>query len=784
MTKSEKEVQLGARYGRFVIRWRWPVLLITLIAGLGVASGARFLGFNQDYRAFFSEENPELVAYEKLQRTYSKSDTIIFAVLPRDGKSPFERPVVEAVSRLTEGGWLLPNALRVDSMTNFQHTVAEGDDLIVSDLVEDVAALTPHDLERIRSVALSEPSLVGQLVNDAGQSAGVLVTFLLPGESIDEMPNAARAAQDLAAEIEAEYPVDVKLTGSVMINYAFFQSGAKDFSTLMPLMYLMIIVATFLMVRSLSATIGSVIVLLMSAATGLGAAGWLGILLTPPSAMAPIIITTLAIADSIHFLMTMKASMRKGIEKQAAIIESLRVNLQPIALTSLTTAVGFLSLNFSDAPPFHDLGNITAIGVVAAFVYSAVFLPALLAILPMRVRVVERSRRDPFDRLADWVIAKRRPVLAASLAVSCVFLAFLPLNEFNDHLVEYFDQSMVFRQHTDLITERLTGLYRIDFSLDTGEDNGVSDPEFLRQADAFTAWLREQPEVLHVQSITDTFKRLNRSLHGDDESWYRLPEEREQAAQYLLLYELSLPYGLDLNNQLDIRKSATRVTATTYDMDSDEVINFSRRAENWLHAETPLDAVGTGASVMFSHIGERNINSMIRGTLVALVIISLIIIAALRSFRIGLISLLPNLLPLGITFGIWAVWVGEVNVAASIVMSMAMGIVVDDSVHFLSKYLRARREHGYSAEDSVRYAFHHVGTALLVTSVILVAGFSLLSLSTFALNEFMAQLTAIAIVTALAADLLLLPTLLLALDGKRTKTQETVSLPATAAQQV
>ncbi len=784
MTKSEKEVQLGVRYGRFVIRWRWPVLLITLIAGLGAASGARFLGFNQDYRAFFSEENPELVAYEKLQRTYTKSDTIIFAVLPRDGKSPFERPVVEAVSRLTEGGWLLPNALRVDSMTNFQHTVAEGDDLIVSDLIEDVATITAHDLERIRSVALNEPSLAGQLVNDTGQSAGVLVTFQLPGKSKTEMPDAARAAQDLAAEIEAEYPVDVKLTGSVIFNYAFFQSAAKDFSTLVPLMYLMIIVATFLMVRSLSATFGTVIVLLMSAATGLGAAGWLGILLTPPSAMSPIIITTLAIADSIHFLMTMKASMHKGMEKRTAIVESLRVNLQPIALTSLTTAVGFLSLNFSDAPPFHDLGNITAIGVSAAFVYSAVLLPALLAILPVRVRVVEQSRSSPFDRLADWVIAKRRQVLAASLAVSGVFLAFLPMNQVNDHMVAYFDESMVFRQETDLITERLTGLLRIEFSLDSGEENGVSDPEFLRQADAFTTWLREQPEVMHVQSITDTFKRLNRSLHGDDEGWYRLPEDREQAAQFLLLYELSLPYGLDLNNQLDIRKSASRLVVTIADMDSDEVIHFSRRAESWLRTETPLETIGTGATVMFSHIGERNINSMIRGTLIALVIISLIIIGALRSFRIGLLSMIPNLLPLGVTFGIWAVWVGEVNVAASIAMSMAMGIVVDDSVHFLSKYLRAGREHGYSAEDSVRYAFHQVGNALFVTSVVLVAGFGMLSLSTFAMNEFMARLTAIAVVTALAADLLLLPTLLLALDGKRTKTPETVSLPATAAQQV
>lgn len=784
MTTQEKENQFGARFGRFVVQWRWPILILTLLLGITAASGVRFLGFDQDYRAFFSDENPQLTEFEKVQRTYTKSDTVLFAILPTEGDTVFSKPVIEAVSELTEQSWLLPYTLRVDSMTNFQHTVAEADDLIVANLVEDATSLTPADIEYIRGVAVKEPNLVNQLVSPDGGAAGVLVTFHLPGESIDEMPTVAEAARQLSQQIQQSYPVDIKMTGSVPLNNAFFQSSAQDTTTLVPLMYLIIIVATFLLVRSFTATIGTVIVLIMSVAVGVGMGGWLGILLTAPSAATPTIITTLAVADSVHFLMTMMAAMRSGMEKRAAIVESLRVNVQPIFLTSITTAVGFLSMNFSDAPPFRDLGNMTAIGVMAACLFSLVLLPAFLAIVPVKARASKDRMTASFDWLADFVIRHRKPVLGLSLVASFGLVALIPLNNVNDDMVAYFDKSLEFRQHTDTTLDKLTGIYQLQFSLETGEANGVSDPAFLAKTESFTDWLRQQPEVIHVNSITDTFKRLNKNLHGDDQDWYRLPDERDQASQYLLLYELSLPYGLDLNNQLNIDKSSTRIVATLQDMDSDEMIEITERSEQWLESNTGIQALGVGPAIMFAHISERNIDSMIDGTLIAILIISLMIMVALRSLSIGFISLIPNLLPAGITFGIWGLFVGEVNVAASIVLGMAMGILVDDCVHFLSKYLRGRREHGQSSEEAVRYAFHHVGGAIIVTSVILIAGFALLSLSSFALNKYMAQLTGIAIFVAVIADLLLLPTLLMTLDRKKRGADKTTSTPVAVAQKI
>jgi predicted RND superfamily exporter protein len=257
-------------------------------------------------------------------------------------------------------------------------------------------------------------------------------------------------------------------------------------------------------------------------------------------------------------------------------------------------------------------------------------------------------------------------------------------------------------------------------------------------------------------------------MHGDDSQWYRIPEQRDLSAQYLLLYEMSLPYGLDLNNQINIDKSATRMVVTTKILSSNEVLALEERAQAWLQDNTThiVKADGNGTTVMFAHIGKRNIVSMLGGTTVALIMISLLLMIAFRSIKTGLISMIPNLVPAAMGFGLWGLTVGEVGLGLSVVMGMTLGIVVDDTVHYLSKYLRARRELGMHSAEAVRYAFNTVGKALLITSLVLVAGFLILALSGFKLNAGMGLLTAIVIIFALAADFLFLPPLLMKLEEK------------------
>ena len=274
-------------------------------------------------------------------------------------------------------------------------------------------------------------------------------------------------------------------------------------------------------------------------------------------------------------------------------------------------------------------------------------------------------------------------------------------------------------------------------------------------------------------------KRLNRNMHGDDDAWYQTPQDRELAAQYLLLYELSLPYGLDLNDRVNIDKSATRVTATLAQSTTAETKVFFNNVDQWQKANWPayMHSDPTSAAVMFTYISQRNLENMVVGTIVAVIAIALIMMFALKSVKLGLLSLLPNGLPILTTFGAWALLVGTVGFSIATVASISLGIIVDDTVHFLSKYVRARDERGISFEDSIRYAFRNVGIAIIVNTTILSAGFFVMTTSAFKLNVDLGLMTILSIGFALILDFLLLPALLLVGRGKK-KPAPVPGLPA------
>jgi predicted RND superfamily exporter protein len=754
-------------YAAWLIRWRWLVIFASLALMIFLASGGRFLKFDTDYRIFFDGHNAQLQAFEDLQATYTKNDNALIVLAPKNG-NVFTQETLSAVAELTEKAWQVPYSLRIDSLTNYQHTYAEDDDLTVIDLVENPQDLSPEDLQKIRHIALNEPLLVRRIVSPSGHVTAVNVTIEFPGKDLTkENPEAVVAVRDIAQQIREKYPnIDVYITGIVMMNAAFPEASQYDMTHLIPLSALVILGIVLLLLRNIVGTMVTFFVMIFAVLSAMGSAGWLGIHLSPPVMSAPIIILTLAIADCVHVLSNWRHELLKGSDKRAAMQESLRINFSPIFLTSLTTAIGFLSMNFSDAPPFRDLGNIAAMGVVFAWLFSIGFMPALMTILPTRIKANTHSEQSTWtSHLAEFVIRFQKRLLLGMGVLIIGLLSFIPQNELNDVFVEYFDERIQFRVDTDFVVQNLTGLYFIDFSLDSKESNGVAKPEFQQSVDKFTQWLRLQPEVLHVNTLTDIMKRLNQNMHGDDPDWYKLPEQRDLAAQYLLLYEMSLPYGLDLNNQIDIRKQSIRLSITMKTLSTEHVLAFEQRIQEWMLDNVPsIQTFGSSPTIMFAHIGHKNIKSMLIGTIIAFLMISIILMLAFKSWRYGLLSLAPNLIPAGMAFGLWGIIDGQVGLSLSIVAAMTMGIVVDDTVHFLSKYRRAIHEQSLSAADAVRYAFSTVGTAIWVTSAALVAGFMVISTSAFELNSGMGLLVSIVIIFALIADFLFLPPLLMKLD--------------------
>ncbi|MGR9114917.1 MAG: efflux RND transporter permease subunit [Gammaproteobacteria bacterium] len=762
-----RKTGLVVKWSQWVTHHPWWIISLTAVFLIVAGPGLTRLDFKNDYRVYFGDTNPELKAYTSIQSVYNKSDNILFVVEP-DEASVFNVNTLQALAELTQKAWQLPYSSRVDSIINFQHTVADGDNLLVGDLVTGPEALTKLKLESIKQIALNEPQLVNRLVSASGHVSGVNVTLQLPAENAFEVIEVAGKARELAAAIESKYPgVKLHLSGMVMMNNAFAESVMHDYQTLVPAMCVVLFAMLMLCLRSVSATLAVVLLILFSIGLALSLTGWIGWFLTPTSITAPTIILTMAVADCVHLLVTQLHSMRLGLIKRLAIVESLRINFQPIFLTSLTTAIGFLSMNFSDAPPFRDLGNIVAIGVLWAWFLSITFLPALMMVLPVRVRLKDDLDSSIMDKLSEFVIRRRKPLLIFNGLFATAMISFAPLNDLNDEFVKYFDHTVEFRQATDFLNANMGGIYTVELSVHAESQGGVNEPAYLKQLAGLVEWLKQQPEVKNVNTITDIFKRLNKNMHQDQPEWYKLPERRELAAQYLLLYEMSLPYGLDLNDQVNIDKSSVRIIVTLESMSSNQMLAFEQRIRGWLsHNMGGLMVDIASPILMFAHIGQRNIIRMVGGTLTALVLISAILILAFRSLKLGLISLIPNLVPAGIAFGIWALIDGSIGLGLSVVIGMTLGIVVDDTVHFISKYKRARIEKALDSQEAVRYAFSTVGVAMWFTSVVLVCGFIVLGFSHFTMNSGMGLMTAITIIIALLMDLLLLPALLMSLEKK------------------
>ncbi len=759
--------KLESGIGRFVIQCRWWIIFASMLLVVAAGVGIQFLTFDNDLRVFFSKDNPQLQALDSLNQTYAKSDSIMFVLDPASG-NVFTSENLEVLEKLTEQSWHLPYATRVESLTNYQHTWVEGDDLFVEDLISNAQDLSDVEISRRRMIALSEPELLNMIVSPSGHVAAVFVNFVLPEHASEAVDQLALAAQKLVDQLEKEYPnITMHLTGEIMLDYSFGRVSQDDMANLLPLMLLVIAVVLAVLLRSTAGTFSALFIIVVSLITGMGLAGWMGKALNPASANAPMIILTLAVAGSIHILVALFQHMRQGISKDQAIAESLRLNVRPVFLTSATTGIGFLTMNFSDAPPFRDLGNIVAIGSMAALGYTLFLLPALMATLPVKIKPGCKPNLTPLNWLATFVITKHSVLLFGSVLVAFVSIVGILRIEFGDDWIKYFDERYDFRIATDFASKHLTGLSVIDFSLESGESGGIHDPQYLTVVDEFTHWFRNQPKVVHVTSISDTMKRLNKTMHAGDQTYYRIPQERPLVAQYLLLYELSLPFGHDLNNRINVDKSASRMTVFLDDITTKELREVEAKAREWSIGQGSqlLNSQGTGLAMVWAHLSERNISFMLQGALVALIFISAILIFALRSVKFGLVSLIPNLAPAFVAFGLWGLLVGQAGLGLSVVVSLTLGVIVDDTIHFMIRYLRGRREQGKDPSEAIRYAFTTVGPALCMTSLILIAGFFVLTFSGYRMNADMGLMSAITIAMALCLDFLLLPAVLLIVEG-------------------
>ena len=774
----ETEKAMLNKFYDWIVHKPYLAILISLALVAGLGYGIKDFKMNNNARAFFGDGNPDLERLLDLEVKYGARDIVLFIVHPKDN-NVFKPETLALLEELTDRSWEMPKAIRVASLTNFQHTEVDGDDLYTEYLIEDALKLEGSAVDRIRRIALDEPALVHAVISEKGHVAVIGVT-VVQDENKKSSPMIAEWSRNLRDEFREKYPdTDFMLTGTVIFSDAMGQATKEGIETFFPLAMGAAILCLILFMRSVLAMVFTMTIVVLSVIAAMGFSTTLGIVFLPITSYAPVIILTLGVADCVHILVSFQQEMRRnGANKKPAIIESLRVNFQPIFLTSITTGIGFACLNASESPPFRDLGNVVVIGVLVAWFLSIVMMPAFLSIFPApKLPAGEGWSQRKMASFSEFVIRRKRALFWGVGAMVFGTAAFLPMNEFNDVWVEYFDESYDVRIANEFLAKEVTGLHRIQFSLPAIDNGGVSEPEYLSKLNEFKEWAEAQPEVVYALTFSDVIKRLNRNMNGGDEAFYVVPDNRALASQYLLMYEMSLPFGLGLDNQMTMNKDESSFHIILSRTSSDGVLQFSKKAGRWVEQNMPeyMQAKPSGLDVLFSQLTRRNVISMLGGTLSAFVLISVMIIVSLRSWRYGLMSLLPNIMPAAMAFGLWGLTMGNVGVSVSIVACLTIGIVVDDTVHFLSKYVRAKREQNLSTEDAVRYAFSTVGVALVSTSVVLVANFAVISFSGFYPSSNMGTLTSITIILALVVDLLFFAPFLLLLDAKKRDKRTTES---------
>jgi len=759
------EKRMSERYGQWLLNNYKVLVIITVTLVMLLSIGIGRLTMSSDFKVFFTDDDPYVVAFKQLEDMFERQDDLTFLVVAKEGDL-FTKDHLTAIWQLSENAWQLPYSRRVTSLANYQHTSAVDDDILTESLVESVESLVPLRISIIKQISLSEPLVVNQLVNEAGDASTIRVMFNMPAE-MNAPKNVVTAAREYATAIETQFPsLEVHLIGTNILSVVIGEAIEADMKTLVLLSYFIIFGGLIILMRSAMVTLTTFMLVTFTVLTTLGIFGWFGFVLSPSAGFVPSILMTIAVADCVHIYTSYTHGIHDGLNKQDAIRESLRVNISPVVITSLTTIIGMLCLNSSESPPYRDLGNMTAVGVAVACTLSLTLFPAILAWLPVPSKIQKSKPSEIMVHLANFVIRFKTPVLGVMLLILIGAGIGLQRNVLVEDWTTYFDETFPARQALDITSEKMQSLHRLEYAFDSGEQNGIYQVEYLQFLDDFSLWLRAQPEVVHVSSLTDIVKRLNMHVHNDAPQTRVIPDNQLLASQLVLMYELSLPQGMGLESMMNMSKSQAKLTVALRRSNSQGVLIFEERVQAWLNKENRYQANGNGVDMAFAKVNDRNMKGLILGTGLGLIVISIVMIVVLRSVKLGLLSLVPNLAPAILAYGLWGMFVGHIDLALSIVICMSLGIVVDDTVHFMMKYLRARREKGLSAEDSVRYSFSTVGVALVTTTVVLASGFAALGASHYTSTRETGTLMAITIVAALFMDFFLLPVLLILIDKK------------------
>lgn len=728
-------------------RFKYLIIGVSLVVAAVGLVGVAKLGFDTDSRVYFERDSEERRALDALEMHHGRFHSAVFVVVPPDGTVYAERPIA-AIAELVAGLGEIPEVVSYDAISEIGAiggVNAAGGELDVALLRDDVE---------------SQPVRSAPLVSADGTVAAAIATLAMSDESARDVEDVIAEVTALRDRVAQAYPdFEIMLTGSAALNATFVDALRYDMIRLVPAQVILIIVLLIISVGSLSATIVLLSVLGIATVSAMGLAGWLGMTLNGVTGAVPTVLMGLAVATCIHIILAWQDALRRSADRLGAVAYATSINAKPVFLAVATTIASFLCLNFSRSPPFQQFGNLVAFGLAVTYLMSFTLLPALLLVIPPSRALSRRSVEEGMARLGRAVLNRRSAVVVAFVAITGLAVYGVTQIRFEDTFTHYFDDRFEFRRATDLYEEKISGITAVEFSIPAGDGGNAAAPKNLRRLHEFVTWVESQPKVSAVASFLDILAAFRARLAGwlDDDG---LPLSDDIAQSVADIYfEADAP---ELPPSLfDQNRENAYVQVVFSRISTAELIDFAAAANARL-ADLWQDDAGraTGLAILSSLLSSRNTEAMFVGTLVALATISAILAFALGGIRMGLVSLVPNILPLVLAYGFWGLVFGEVSFAATVVVAMTFGIVVDDTVHIMSRYQRLRRSGSFDPAGAVVESFRSVGVAVLVTSFAIAGGFAVLIFSGFLVNRHLGLLTVVTLVAALVTDLLLLPHLL------------------------
>ena len=729
-----------------------------------MASSLKNLEFEGSYRIWFGKESKILKDYDNFRAIFGNDDAVTIMFSSEDGV--FSKEALHTVENITRKLWETKYIARVDSITNYQYVHADAeypDEVIVEDFIDDIDAYSPEALQKKKEIALTQDMIVGKLISKDAKTT-MIVGRMTPKAGEDS--EVSFKLRDAVLEIIA--PEEKKgykffLGGGPVINTSFIEIAQHDGGIFTPAVILTAMLLLFLVFRKFSSMIASIVVVIFTFLIVLSIQVLLGFKLNNFTANIPVFVVAIGIADAMHLIWIYTMARKKGMSNYAAIEYSMKKNFLAIFLTSVTTSIGFASLSISAVVPIQTLGIATASAAILAFVMTVLFVPAFLAILNPNIKADTNIQEANNHPVAIWytefLSRNAKSILIMTLLLFVSLGAGIFHARVDSNTVKYFKEDFPFRVTVKETQEKLTGPMSYEIVVDSKANDGIKNPEFLRTVERFYKEFYAQfPDVRHISSLLDVIKTFNEVMNGKKS----VPDSKELVAQYLLLYSLSLPQGMEINDKMDINERLLRVSASINLVDTSKDLEMIQWAEDWWK-DTPYSATVNGQTVMFAHMQHDVTDTLIESITIAVIMISLVMFLIFRNWRMLPLFIIPNILPIALVVGVMGWLHIDIDMGVAVAGAIIIGVAVDDTIHFMVKYLEARKR-GDSLYDAMRYVMSYAGSAIIFTTIVLSLAFLVFVFSDFNPNYHFGIVTASALIIAVVVDLVALPAFLILID--------------------